>query len=143
MCSFWRKQAVGDEAAFVIKLINSLVCRFISDEGLKKLNENGAIGDVKELTKRAKDVSIRTFWGNYFEHLTDFDLGSLVYIKSTKPIDTYLALRAICCLWHAIEWRNIEQWEQIFSFVDWIFIDMNAFDSWNNCNFWNDLEFIF
>lgn len=31
--------------------------RFLSDDGLKKLNENGTINDVKELTKRALDVS--------------------------------------------------------------------------------------
>lgn len=31
--------------------------RFLSEDGLKKLNENGLIGDVKELTKRALAVS--------------------------------------------------------------------------------------
>ncbi|XP_055316780.1 tudor domain-containing protein 3 [Sitodiplosis mosellana] len=32
---------------------------FISDDGLKKLNENGLIGDVKELKKRALDHDLR------------------------------------------------------------------------------------
>ncbi|XP_031622509.1 tudor domain-containing protein 3 [Contarinia nasturtii] len=32
---------------------------YISDDGLKKLNENGLIGDVKELTKRALDHDLR------------------------------------------------------------------------------------
>lgn len=31
--------------------------RYVSEEGLKKLNENGATTDVKELIRRALDVS--------------------------------------------------------------------------------------
>lgn len=32
--------------------------RFISEEGLKKINDNGLVSDVKGLIKRALDVSI-------------------------------------------------------------------------------------
>lgn len=35
--------------------------RFIGEEGLKKISENGTITDVKELVKRALDVSVYRF----------------------------------------------------------------------------------
>lgn len=38
------------------------VCRFIGEEGLKKISENGTVTDVKELVKRALDVSVYGFF---------------------------------------------------------------------------------
>lgn len=38
------------------------VDRFIGDEGLKKISENGTVTDVKELVKRALDVSVYGFF---------------------------------------------------------------------------------
>lgn len=46
-----------------VKVIDSennqylIICRFISEDGLKKINENGLISDINELKKRALDVS--------------------------------------------------------------------------------------
>lgn len=40
--------------------------RFVGEEGLKKISENGTITDVKELVKRALDVSVYRFIHNLF-----------------------------------------------------------------------------
>lgn len=40
--------------------------RFVGEEGLKKISENGTITDVKELVKRALDVSVYRFIHSFF-----------------------------------------------------------------------------
>lgn len=57
-------------------------CRYLSEDGLKKLNENGLIGDVKELTKRALAVS--------------FNFDEIIFFNSINESNKLTLFKFIC-----------------------------------------------
>lgn len=57
----WEKIPICDKLCLQSHSNHSSIGRYISEEGLKKLNENGAITDVKELIRLALDVSDEHF----------------------------------------------------------------------------------
>lgn len=61
-------------------------CRYISDDGLKKLNENGSICDVKELTKRALDVS----FAHHIKQTSEYPIETKPKEKRTKKNTFFL-----------------------------------------------------